>query len=109
MVSLRKVLHDRPCHEGQPGGKQVFLSLNEAPILEKPGEISGVVLTLGDITDHKQTMEDLKTRNDAIAFIDLNGITCVNPSFLEMGEYDSKKDILGKSYVNFHHKEEEEE
>ncbi len=99
----------------QPDGKQVFLSVNGAPILEKSGEISGVVLTLGDITDYKQMIEDLKIRNDAItssinaiAFTDLDGnITYVNPSFRKMWGYDSKEDILGKPYLKFWHKEEE--
>jgi len=99
----------------QPDGKRVFLSVNGAPILEKSGEISGVVLTLGDITDHKQMIEDLKIRNDAItssinaiAFLNLNGnITYVNPSFRKMWGYDSKEDILGKPYLKFWHKEEE--
>ncbi|MDO9529707.1 MAG: PAS domain S-box protein [Syntrophales bacterium] len=99
----------------QPDGKRVFLSVNGAPVLEESGEISGVVLTLGDITDHKQMMEDLKIRNDAIAsfinaiaFTDLYGnITYVNPSFREMWGYDSEEDILGKPYLSFWHKEEE--
>ncbi len=97
----------------RPDGQRVFLSISGASFPEESGKTGGAVLTLGDITEHKLSMKELKIRNDAIsssinaiAFTDLDGnITYVNPSSCEMWGYDSEKEVLGKSYFKFWHKE----
>ena len=97
----------------RPDGQRVFLSISGASFPEESGKIGGAVLTLGDITEYKRMMKELKIRNDAIsssinafAFTDLDGnLTYVNPSFREMWGYDSEKEVLGKSYFKFWHKE----
>ncbi len=99
----------------QDTGRQVFLEVSGAPLMDESGEIEGVVLNFDDITAYQNIAGDLQIRNDAIetsinaiAFADLQGnINYVNQSFLEMSKYDSKEDIFGKPLFMFAHNERE--
>jgi PAS domain S-box-containing protein/putative nucleotidyltransferase with HDIG domain len=45
---------------GLPNGKQVFLSINGAPIFDEQGHISEVVFTIDDITKYRQAEEKIQ-------------------------------------------------
>jgi PAS domain S-box-containing protein len=47
----------------QPDGRRVFVSANASPLRDAAGEITGVVLSLNDITDYKRQQESLARSN----------------------------------------------
>ncbi len=72
------------------------------------GRVIGSVGVVRDITERKKMEQDLRIKDNAImssinaiAFVNLEGeVIYVNPSFLNMWEYDSENRILGKPAVD---------
>jgi PAS domain S-box-containing protein len=91
-------------------GKVFYSRVKLVPTTFDDGE-PGVTIIMEDITERKRFENELRIRNRAIeasvngmAFSDLKGnLTYVNPSFLGMWGYSSRKDVIGRNAVDFWH------
>jgi PAS domain S-box-containing protein len=62
------------CHAiERPDGRQVYLSINAAPLFDEAGQVDGMVATVEDITDRKQAEEALRRRNRELALLNQVG------------------------------------
>ncbi len=86
-----------------------WLMVNAYPEINENGDIDEVVISLLDITDRRKIVEALHIKNVAldsslipIGITDLNGnLTYVNPSLVKQWGYDSAKQMIGLSALNF--------
>jgi PAS domain S-box-containing protein len=84
----------------------VDINLSLSVIKDKNEQVIGSIGIIEDISEKKQMEQEMKIKDsailssiEAVAFIDLDGkITYVNPSFLNMWEFNSEKEILGNTF-----------
>ncbi|MFO8077513.1 MAG: circadian clock protein KaiC [Thermoplasmatota archaeon] len=84
----------------------VEINLSLRVIKDKNEQVIGSIGIIEDISEKKQLELEMKIKDsailssiEAVAFIDLDGeVTYVNPSFLNMWEFNSEKEILGKTF-----------
>ena len=94
-------------------GEKIFVRENARVFRDKDGEIIYYEGTVEDITERKKNEEQLKSLSsiveqsaEGIALIDLNGILIfANKAWCEMHGYKNSTNIIGKSLVVFHNKE----
>lgn len=88
-------------------GRELILSYTSLPIQDESGAINLVILMIADLTENKQTEEELKKSerkyraifegsNDPIIVIDLDELKCVdiNQRFYELTGY-TRKNVVG--------------
>ncbi|MCS6865257.1 MAG: PAS domain S-box protein [Gemmataceae bacterium] len=88
----------------QKTGQRLWLQVNATPEQVGDGSIASVILTFIDITRLKQTEQELRLKESAIAeslngiiFTDLNQtITYANRAFLTMWGYDGDHQVIGR-------------
>jgi PAS domain S-box-containing protein len=89
----------------QRTGQRLWLQVNGTPELASDGSVRNVILTFIDITRLKQTEEDLRLKEAAIAE-SINGIVLtnseqniiyVNRAFRDLWGYDSENSVLGRN------------
>jgi PAS domain S-box-containing protein len=90
-------------------GGTVDVDISVSILKNDKGKIKGSIGVIRDITERKQAVEELKIKDkainssiNAIAITDMVGnITFVNQSFLDMWDYETKDNIIGKPIVKF--------
>ncbi len=90
-------------------GRLAVLETSGMPIFDLNGQLRGYRGIDRDITERKETEEEMRIKDNAItssinaiALADLEGnLTYVNPSFLELWGYDDDREVLGKSALEF--------
>jgi len=89
-------------------GEKICLLTNGVPLFDEADKFIGYRGVDKDITERKKMEQDLRIKDNAvmssinaIAFVNLEGeVIYVNPSLLNMWEYDSENRILGKPAVD---------
>lgn len=95
-------------------GTEIPMSLSCSRMEDNQGKNQGFVYLAQNLAERKKIEEELRTKDNAIrsslsaiAISDIKGnLTYINPSFLKIWGYDNDKDVLGRSAVEFWHREE---
>ena len=85
------------------------------PVRNTNGDVENLILSVVDVTEKIKAKNELKLKDQEIQFsltgyaiCDLKGkLNYVNQSFLDMWGYNSEKEVLGKSVIEFWENEEE--
>ncbi|MBN1402775.1 MAG: PAS domain-containing protein, partial [Anaerolineae bacterium] len=114
VIGTRVPLYGVEHHLKMPDGRAAVLSTNAAPLLDEGGALEGVVMTVEDITERKQTERALRASRqffqsalDAlssnIAVLDATGrIVAVNASWHQFGQENGlawEDDGVGRNYL----------
>ena len=95
-------------------GKGAWLSCTASPLFDAEGRIVGAIQSVRDVTEQKQTEEELaeseeryriaiESSNDGVAIIKEDKLLFVNRRFLEMFGYTAYREIIGKSVTETVH------
>jgi len=90
-------------------GTEFIVGLRASPIVDSENEITGITVSLADITERKCLEQELRVKDHAlassingIAIIDLKGkLVYVNQAFLSLWGYDGEIEVLGKRATRF--------
>jgi PAS domain S-box-containing protein len=108
IISEEKLIVDFENWNLTKNDEKVCLLTNGVPLFDEDGKFTGYRGVDKDITERKKMEQDLRIKDNAImssinaiAFVNLEGeVIYVNPSLLNMWEYDSENRILGKPAVD---------
>jgi PAS domain S-box-containing protein len=116
IVSDRKPIKEQILGIRQPGKNDiVWVTVNGFPALNIVGEITEIVISFNDITEHKAAEEELILKNlifessiAANSISNIDGIiTHCNTAFLKIWGYDSSDEVIGKPIPLFIKNEDE--
>lgn len=94
-----------------PDGQQVLLSINAAPLLDKKGQVDGMVAAVEDVTAQVRAQEALReseeryramfeSNTDGITITNLQGkIIDLNEAVVNLHSFERKDEILGKNLL----------